>query len=537
MILETARATAADALAADMAGRRRCRIGLGVTAACLLLCLARYLATAVAAIRFPFGIDYGEGIVWQQMLMIIDGHGYGSIRSFPAIVFHYPPIYHLVTAAGAGLFGADPLATGRLVSVSCALATAGIIGGIVPMLARSHSERATYRICAAFAAVMAICTQPIMIWSILMRVDLVCVVATFGGLYFGLRAIRAPRMIYPAAVLFVIAIFTKQTAIAAPAAVFGTHLLLRPRTALTGIATSLTLGIAMLGAAMWLTDGGFLRHIIQYNINRISLDRVLDVLEAWGTHFIYFAAAAWVIVRRLRRLAGERGAAGGWRALKQKLIDSPADASFAMLVAYLGLASLMLVLALKSGASINYFLEWCCLIALFAGLALAEPVSVALGRADVARRGWVLLIVPCAVSIQAIALLCVVDAHYTEKARLRGELSQLTRLIREAPKPVIGDDMVGILRAGKTVQWEPSIFAELASKGEWDERPFVARIMARQFAFFVTEGEPGNDSVYDERYNPAVNRAIQSAYPMKRKLAGYWLHFPAGAFPSSAQVR
>jgi hypothetical protein len=37
----------------------------------------------------------------------------------------------------------------------------------------------------------------------------------------------------------------------------------------------------------------------------------------------------------------------------------------------------------------------------------------------------------------------------------------------------------------------------------------------------VTEGEPGDGEVYDERYNSSVTQAIQSAYPIRRKLAGY----------------
>jgi hypothetical protein len=30
----------------------------------------RYLSYATRAITFPFGLDYGEGIVWQQALLI-----------------------------------------------------------------------------------------------------------------------------------------------------------------------------------------------------------------------------------------------------------------------------------------------------------------------------------------------------------------------------------------------------------------------------------------------------------------------------------
>jgi hypothetical protein len=84
------------------------------------------------------------------------------------------------------------------------------------------------------------------------------------------------------------------------------------------------------------------------------------------------------------------------------------------------------------------------------------------------------------------------------------------------------------------VQWEPFIFAELAKKGAWDERPFIALIDARSFAFFVTDGHRGDGDVYDERYTSRVLDAIDRSYPVKTKLAGYTLHYPGG-HPAGAE--
>ena len=79
--------------------------------------------------------------------------------------------------------------------------------------------------------------------------------------------------------------------------------------------------------------------------------------------------------------------------------------------------------------------------------------------------------------------------------------------------------------AGVPVQWEPAIFAELASTGTWDEAPFVDAVKAGQFAFFITAGARG-ERLFDSRYNPAVADAMDAAYPVKRKIAGYTLHLP-----------
>jgi hypothetical protein len=73
--------------------------------------------------------------------------------------------------------------------------------------------------------------------------------------------------------------------------------------------------------------------------------------------------------------------------------------------------------------------------------------------------------------------------------------------------------------------WEPAIFAELASKGIWDERPFIARVRRGEFAFFVTRGDRGG-VLFQNRYTPTVADAMDAAYPVRRRMAGYVLHLP-----------
>ena len=105
------------------------------------------------------------------------------------------------------------------------------------------------------------------------------------------------------------------------------------------------------------------------------------------------------------------------------------------------------------------------------------------------------------------------------------QLKQLSQRVHDAPKGVISDDMVMLLRSGKRVLWEPAIFAELAGQGAWDERGMVARVEAGEFAMFITEGRRGQ-RLFDSRYSPAMGRAIDAAYPVKEKLADYTLHLP-----------
>ena len=102
--------------------------------------------------------------------------------------------------------------------------------------------------------------------------------------------------------------------------------------------------------------------------------------------------------------------------------------------------------------------------------------------------------------------------------------------------PVAGaitDAVAALARRGGGAGWA-AIFAELAAKGVWDEKPFVVRVRRGEFAMFITVGRRGQ-RLFDSRYNPAVADAMDEAYPVKEILAGYTLHLPASAKPAPSQ--
>ncbi|MEA3061165.1 MAG: hypothetical protein QOJ94_946 [Sphingomonadales bacterium] len=497
------------------AGRRGPqRIALLAGLALLGFAALRLLLLAGKALLFPYELDYGEGIVWQQMVLIFQGHGYGPIDGFPAIVFHYPPVFH-AAAYALSATGLDPLAAGRLVSLLATLASALLVGGLAARLAEGRATR----LCGAFAALVALAFWPVGYWAPLMRVDMLAFAFGLAGIRFGLAALHRPAFIHAAALCFVAAIFTKQTAIAAPAATFLVLLLVRPRTASAGIAACLLLGTAVLAALALATDGGFLRHVFLYNINRADYSRLAWIARQALLHLFFFAAALFAIVQGLaERLPRYRG---GWRAARSTLRERDGDAAFLLLLAYLALTSLMLVLVAKSGSNLNYFIEWMLAASIFAGLAVRDSVSAA-------RPSLIAALVPAALGAQILLLPGSPPWAASVASARQPQLKRLEAAVRASTKPIISDDMVILQRAGKRVMWEPAIFAELASERVWDERPFIARIRAREFGFFVTVGDRGS-GLFDSRYTPAVAAAIEAAYPRRRLVAGYVIHLPAEA--------
>jgi hypothetical protein len=96
--------------------------------------------------------------------------------------------------------------------------------------------------------------------------------------------------------------------------------------------------------------------------------------------------------------------------------------------------------------------------------------------------------------------------------------------IRAATRPVLSDDMVLLLKAGKPVPWEPAIFADLAKMGGWDQNLIIDMIRARRFAFIITVQR--DSTMYKALYNPPVDAAIDAAYPDAESVGRYLIRSP-----------
>ena len=261
-------------------------------------------------------------------------------------------------------------------------------------------------ICGIWGGIIALSLPNVLMWSALMRVDMLFVALSVGGFYFGLRALTQPKAIHAAALCFVGAIYTKQTAIAAPAAVFATLLYLRPQTAWRGIATTLAASFIALVPVLWFSDGGFFRHILLYNVNRINIENGQRTFGVVKASWPYCAVAAWAMYARLSRIKVTEGS------LRQRLIDSPSEASSLMLRVYFVLATLMLLLVFKSGASTNYYLEWQFLLGIYAGIALFETLYAGNPMLKPALRQIIVCAGLAFVGWKSVTNLAIFDGYY-----------------------------------------------------------------------------------------------------------------------------
>ena len=206
--------------------------------------------------------------------------------------------------------------------------------------------------------------------------------------------------------------------------------------------------------------------------------------------------------------------------------SAPRDVAYAMLGCYFLLTTIMLLLVLKSGSSLNYFIEWFAVLAIFIGFAMRIAVErgFGAGRTGATKAGFAGELAVVALCAQAIYL--APNPYPVEYFQLRAPgIAKLTEMVRQAKGPVISDDMVVVVRAGRPVLWEPAIFNELAATGVWDEKPFIQMIDQHRFAMFIVYQGRG-PHLFSLRFSPAVGAAIDRAYLPRQKLAGLTVYTP-----------
>lgn len=473
---------------------------LGVVIGLLALNAVVFLAGAWALTRFPFELDYGEGIVlWQTDRVLHLREAYHALDRYPYVVFHYPPLYHLLARLCRIVFP-DPLVAGRVVALASAVGVAVLVGLIVGLGTRGPTRRT---VAASVIASLLVFHLPNINWVPFMRVDMTALFFSLLGLFVFLRrpGIRGCAL---AGLAFVAALFTKQSMVAAPGAVLGVLLLAgRTREAVTLGSVMAATGGALAGLLSLATDGQFVRHTVAYNANPFDLAQLARfmVSNLLGMN----ALAGLALALPLTMLSTKRsvGVASDDAALGRQRVLLTAALYF---VAAFGIS----LSAGKMGAWRNYFLEWnvaCCILI---GLLTARVLRRGPSRHPGAAATAIILVVGVVgftrlgTTVQQGA---VIAGRNAELNRIAADAGRVLDIMRATPGPIFSDDMTLLVKAGREIPWEPAIVTVLAATGAWDERPALEMISTGRFELIVVRYL--DNPLY---FSPAIRAAIQHAY-------------------------
>lgn len=87
-----------------------------------------------------------------------------------------------------------------------------------------------------------------------------------------------------------------------------------------------------------------------------------------------------------------------------------------------------------------------------------------------------------------------------------------------ASKPVLSDDMVLLMRAGREVMFEPATMSSMAEVGTWDVSGFARRVQAADFGVIIVS----RPDIWD----PRLLDAMHKAYELEDTSGRYQLYVP-----------
>jgi hypothetical protein len=432
------------------ARERTCRLAFRWIGAIVALGLASHFAVLLWA-RHEFTVV--EAIVALHSSMLANGWGfYFDLNHYPFTVSPYGPVFYAVSGY-LHKWGLPPYLGGRMLSFSALLVALWLSWRALGYLTRNAYARVS-------SAILAASTANLLFWGTVGQVDMLAACLSLAGftVFLEYRERRQVRALVFSGVLVILAVLTKQTALAAGAAI-GLSLLMEERkraawwiagTAAAGATVLWTLNIVTHGRYY---DDAFVANIVPFHMSLYKLRQHAEYLVLTGSGVLVVACA------------------GLWRMSRR----------VAPLYLYAGLvAGVWILTAPKIGSDLNYQLELMLALCMCAGCALDQLAFF--GSLFSARRTWVTLL--------QVPLLLHVVLNVTLTARTvveRAVLEPFKRRETEALKPFI--DRPGRILSAQfdslvyyrgRMDVEPYIYSLLVQVGRTDPTPLLRDILEKR---------------------------------------------------------
>jgi hypothetical protein len=467
--------------------------------------LVLFVVSAASRLSQPLEeLTYGESWLLDGARQVARGEGlYAPADQVPLMQIAYTPLYYVLVGGLQRLIGDNGYTLGRLVSLIATLVGASALAASL--------RRLTGKWLFGLLGAGLFLTQnlTLLLWSSQHRVDPLALGLTLLGL-----ALFTYGRLTSAAVLFVLAFFTKQTFIVAPIAATIALWPCRKRVLRFGgiVVGGILAGIAI---AQWLSQGWFWWHVVTSNANQpdlITFSILMGSFMQYNGLPVLAALASLVLPAQ----PGERV----WRAY------------------FIG-ALLTLPSIAKLGASSNYWLELTAATAVLLVLAAHHLSQWPATRlvAPTVLVGALLVAVPgyqaTAMDVTQITLdaLEPPTPHYlsfvgdeSAAAPYRVD-ARFVDFVAQQPGDLLTDNSGLAVAAGKRVMYEFQIFQLLQAEGYWSEQPILHAVARRQFAL-VALMHPLDGPVEGTRWSTTLRNALMDAYSPVGAQAGFWLYRP-----------
>lgn len=401
-----------------------------------------------------------ESIVVGQVRMLNQGGTlYQSLQDYPYTVNAYMPVGYGLQS-GLQKLGLSPYVAGRLISMVALL----VLGWLVYRILWLYSSD---RRCAWLGAALCGCTSGLPFWGTVGQMDMLAITLALAAFHqFSRYWMLRTYSLRWAIALTVLAVFTKQTVLAAPAAIL-VALWLRDwpsrdrRLALRFAVTAGGAGVALVLLANSLTHGSFLANTLYANINPFAWEKI----EQHGMF--------WLIASGQLAIITGLGARQLWRRDSRPVLI------------YLGLAFLVLMLtAGKVGSDSNYQVESTVLLVIATCLSLH-----ALGFFELvftgSRSRVPLLVMPLLLHVLLNVRLEIPNliGRYAKELHFREQTAAV--LGHVGIGRVLSADTNALIHLGRPLEVEPLIYRLLVEAGRIDPARVTQDLAARRFATVI----------------------------------------------------
>ncbi len=462
---------------------------------------------AISGLTYPFQLDYGEGAMLDQARLISQGQGiYKGLAGYPYAFSNYPPLLQTLTALLIPVMGVT-YAAGRVWNVAAIVALAALIYHVVRVRGGDRS--------AAVLGALAFAGSPyIYHWAPLFRVDLPgLLLSALGIAVVAASGKTVPRSWAPvlAGLLFVAALYTKHSFLAAPAAAF-VYLLLRDRRGAAALlATCLAVGGGIFLALNAVTGGAFAFDLITTNVNPFDLGGLLGQIREFVATFavlVVLAIAAAVVDLRAAIVSAGRGLA--------------ALALLSVWDLYFVAALSTVLLAGKVGSWENYFFEPLFVVCLYAGLAVAQ--------ARMARPAWqpaLSVTLPLAMLLQ-LGLMLHTPAIAAQVMAEDGPANrQMAPILAATPDPIISEDMGLLVTNGRPINFFGFEYTQLARMGLWDQSWELSTLRQQQAPLVILEAGTRENPGRYHRFTRQFLSELDRSYALAESVGKYRLYRPS----------
>ena len=412
-----------------------------------VVCVLCYVVTML---RARHELSQPESVVAAQSTMLAhDGTLYYSLKDYPYTVCAYMPIFYFLEAMLTRV-GLPAILAGRLISFGALLASFALCWRLVLIYTGN-------RYAAWIASVLASSSTLLLNWGTTGQVDMLAVTLSLAGFYqFSRFYVRGEKTLLWAGLFAVAAFFTKQTMVAAPAAMF---VLLLCKSGKTALLFGAALGGAIAAMALGINaalHGRFFANTVFANINPFDQEKLMQ-------HLQYMALVSGALIVTLAfavsRMARSRSAA---------------------LLLYFGLATILfLALASKIGSDSNYQLEPTLLLIVCTCAGLVELNFFELVFHN--SKNWITLLQGLVVLFLVMNYRIIVPeiiVRFSKENMFRAEMAAVEPYIRNASGRIFSTDLDPVVQARGRLDIEPLIYGLLVRAGRIDPEP-VRRDLAR----------------------------------------------------------